>query len=171
MSVTLDITTAGASANAYADATFYDAYFESNVIFTSVWGAFTSGQKAARIVEATKAMDLVSVDFSGVPYSETQALEFPRDISSSRFPSSSIHRRVKEAAGEMLVYQHYSKDATNGSIDGKAVSKIAAVNGLVDIEYFEKNETSASDQAAGGSLARVRALLAPWLGAKTLKRY
>ena len=170
MSITLDTTVAGASSNAYADTTFYDSYFETNLIFTPVWLALTSDQKKARIVQATKSVDVLTPDFTGVPYTYTQNLEFPRDICDYRYPASSVHRRVKEAVGEMIVYQYYKQDAT-GAIDAKEISKIAAVSGLVDVEYFEKNDSSSADLAAGGSLERVRGLLSVWLGSKTLQRF
>ena len=170
MALTLVTTVAGASSNAYADETYYDSYFESVLYFTATWSAFTDEQKKARIIKATEALDVMVPEYKGTHYVDTQALEFPRDLGSDRFPESSIHARVKNAVGELIMFQYYKQSTTDGSIDSNEIQKVSAVNGLANVEYRESNFKTTSNNIAGGSIERARGLMQPWIGSRKLLR-
>lgn len=160
MTLTLDATACGTSANSYATLAEATTYFEP-VAFTSVWGALTEQQQIAKMLAAARAIDRLNIKYA--KYASTQALEFPRDKSSAGdAEDASIPAAVKNAQCEMVIHLHYDQAATGQSNTNQEKTSVG-VPGAVTVAFQTDPEKDSARQAAGGSLQAVHALLRPWV--------
>jgi len=166
MVLSLDTTVAGVNANSYGTLAEADDYFLADVQFNPIWTAFTEAIKIQRIVSAARAIDrypLISTKLRGPYYGvDEQAREFPRlnDVD-----TTIIHCKIKYAQFEMIKAQYLDQDTTTGQSGSAKQVKSIGVYQTVDLEFglSKTIDTELLEQAAGGSLAAVEALLRPWL--------
>jgi len=154
MTLSLDATVGGASANSYASVSEANAYFESQSEFFSIWDDLTEQQKIGHLIEATRALE--RFDYISVPVDDDQALAFPRACQDD---FEEIPAKVKQAQMEMLRYRYQTRDASTG----QAARDVDMVNvpGKIQIQ-FSKEVDSSVNQATGGNLDTVAALLREW---------
>jgi hypothetical protein len=98
MTLTLDATAGGPSANAYIDVAGADAYFEAR-LQDATWLGASPTDKAAALVWATRILD-TRIRWSGLRSTTTQALDWPRSY--VRDPNSM--RAVAEAFPDSVMY-------------------------------------------------------------------
>lgn len=154
MTLSLDTTVGGASANSYASVAEADAYFEAQPEFYSAWSVLTEQVKMAHLIESTRALE--RFDYLSVPVDQDQALAFPRACQDD---FEEIPAKVKQAQMEMLRYRYQTRDATSG----QAARDVDMVNvpGKIQIQ-FSKEVDSSVNQVTGGNLDTVKALLREW---------
>lgn len=125
MSVTIDATVAGHSANSYITLADAETYFEKK-LYTQGWDALTTDEKNTTLVEAAREIDTY-LRFRGERYhnetygdEDRQALQFPRDyyIGGSADVDGELYipDEVKEAQCEQALHitsrgvEHTDKD-------------------------------------------------------------
>lgn len=100
----LDATVGGASANAYAEVTDGDAYFDDR-LYSTDWTGASDPNKSAALIMATRLLDTLC--YEGTAASSTQALAFPRSglTTPNGYATSTtaIPRLIKEAMYELAL--------------------------------------------------------------------
>ena len=155
MALTLNTNPGSDSANSYVDVAGADAYFEANLAFNVAWAALDSSSKAARLIQAARAIDRMACTESRT-YVD-QAMAYPRD------GEEVIDERIKRAQLEMLIHQYADQDASTGRSGGGQALASANIPGVAAVTFRDELDRRALEAAAGGSLEAVRALLRPWL--------
>lgn len=107
MAVTLDATVGGASANAYADLSEADAYFEER-LETADWDGATSEDKQRALIMATRRIDQETFEGSKADLDpEDQSLEWPRvgadGPNGHVFDNDELPARLKQATYELAL--------------------------------------------------------------------
>ena len=111
----LDATVGGESANSYVDEAYAYTYFQHHTSY-STWSEANSEDL---LVYATTLLDAL-VDWHGIVVTDTQALEWPRDLPDGS-DEGIIPKLVKQATCEMALYL-----STNDSVvDDEKLKKIS----------------------------------------------
>ena len=101
----LDATVGGAAANSYVTVAEGTAYYATH-LYAAVWATLTTEQKEAALISATRVLD-ANQCFTGVPASETQALQWPRAGMFNRngvaIPENVIPTELKYAVFELAL--------------------------------------------------------------------
>ena len=79
MSLTIDVTAAAATANAYVTLASANVFLEPNIHIYATWAALSTANAEASIIFATSLLDS-QIDYIGTKGASTQALRWPRDF-------------------------------------------------------------------------------------------
>ena len=162
MAITIDVTVSGEDSNSYITLAEASEYFEANNAFSTLWLALaTDALRNARIVNAARAIDRYSFTSYQADYSTPQAMAFPRACDDT----SKIPSKVKDAQAEMIIFQYTDIDSSTGQSSTSQTIQDVDVYQTVKIGYKE-NESVVVDkkqQASGGSIEAVEALLSQWM--------
>lgn len=167
MVLAIDTTPGGTASNSYVTVAEADAYFAAILGFTTLWTAMAEQTKIARLIAAARAID--RMQFSGYLVVTDQAMAFPRttDVTIEQRildeDYGQVHERVKRAQMEMVIHHYADQSTTTGRSSTVREKRRVKVDGVVEIEYADAGERESMEAVAGGSLATVLSLLAPWL--------
>lgn len=135
MSITIDSTVGGASANSFVLLAEADSYMESR-LNASTWDGAAEDDRNRSLAEATRYLS--AVGWQGRAASSTQALAWPRDWvvnpddpNLNYFSSAAIPTRIKNATCE-LAFQFIKAGATDvAALDPKVEIQRSQVDVLV----------------------------------------
>jgi hypothetical protein len=147
VSLTLDATVGGASANAYVEITDVDvvAPFRPNVGAAWIAASSTPDLQIQAIVQATTRID--QLRFAGSPSNDSQALEWPRENVKDRYcrpiDSGSIPNAVRNATISLAMnYASQIVANTDPITAGESQSIQIAKAGDAEVQYFAPSSVS-----------------------------
>lgn len=159
MALTLDATVGGPQANAYADRTAADAYFDGRPD-SAVWAAASTGTKEQALVAATSRLE--QERFKGMRVNTGQRLQWPRagtyDPDGYFYPTTAIPRPVQEACFELALAILKSP----ALLSGNALAAFESISvGPIDIAM---REGQTNEDRLPAPVARLLRDLREWSG-------
>lgn len=143
MSVTIDATAGGASANSYATLAEAETYFEER-LHTTVWDAATGDAKKAALVWARKLID-DRIQWAGTIADTAQALRWPRsgvvNPDGVSIESTEIPQFLKDAQAELAALLIASDRTAEPSTMG--YKELGLGRGDVKVVFDKYDRTSA----------------------------
>lgn len=143
MTVTVDATVGGLSANSYVTVEDANTYLEHNRLFTDEWSAADFETRARAIIWATRILD-ASYEWVGAKFKYEQALRWPRsgalDPDGDSIMNDEIPRLLKDAVAE-LAYSLIQKDRTKDpalGVAGISFAKVGSLEVRVDTMNLEE---------------------------------
>jgi len=132
MTITIDATAGGATANSYLSESDADAILAAQGHTT--WAALNTEVKKAALISATRTLE--QYNYSGSPTSTTQALRWPRGGMLSRdgneVGSSTIPADMQYAVAELAYQFQLSNRFTEAGTEGFSRIKVASIELDID---------------------------------------
>lgn len=138
MAPSLDATIGGASANSYQSVANATTYF-ANTLFSAQWGALSADVKAQALITATQWLETLT--YVGKRVTTTQALEWPREATSSKgvaADTTEIPKELLVAQAELALALGTTPTALTGdlgSTNTNGATKRQKLDAL-EVEYF-----------------------------------
>lgn len=150
-------------ANSYATREQADSFYAGDVYFRNTWQLLQPEEREQWLIFAARSVDIFG-PWVGERQFEEQPMEFPRvekgvPLSQSKIIPNQIPKQIIEAQLQMLVYLY-----KQGQEEENFQTKLGVLNGLVQMEFKEKQKGRITKLVSQGELETVKALVRPYLG-------